>query len=253
MSLRTVCATLLAGAGLAVCIDAAQARQEPARASVLLASARQALGGEARLSAIRSFRLSGSIERGVRSRSDYGSFDVACELPDRFVSSESLTRLSTYAAGRPDEERVASRLGFNGGLVIYHPAGRRGHPRNTPPHFGQAVVGHLLPQAQLDFVRMTIAMFAGSFAGAPVIFSDSTRPHTVIATVNNRRFELEFDPVTHLPARFGSLEYGDYRVVDGMRIPFAMALGTQSESVDTWRIDSVRFNVDIPDKAFKVN
>jgi hypothetical protein len=113
-------------------------------------------------------------------------------------------------------------------------------------------VARLLPQAQLDFVRLTLGMFASSFAGAPIAFADGARPFTVVATVDRQRFDLEFDPATHLPARFGSLEYSAFREVDGVKVPFRLAIGS-SRAIHAWTIDRVRFNVDIPEKTFRPN
>ena len=250
MSPRLLCGVVLASAALAVSLSATPQPQREA-AEDLLGRARQALGGEARLASIRSFVVSGSLERGYRSRSNYGSFEVACELPDRYVSRESLTSLSPSAPGRPSEWRETSRLGFNGARVIYEPSGTLSTRRMAPPAFGQDDVARLLPQAQRDFVRLTLGMFAGSFAGAPITFSDGSRPQSVIARVNGQGLTLEFDPTTHLPARLESLQYSDYRLVDGVKVPFSLA-DDSSTSIRSWTIHTVRFNVDISDKTFRM-
>ena len=257
MPSRSVCAIVLASAGLAVSLPAMPARQGGQSAADLLARARQALGGEARLASVRSFIATGSIARGYRTRVNHGSFRVASELPDRFVSTEAMTYLGLPNPGVVTERRQQATLGFNGRLVIYEPAAIFASSRMAPPSFGQAEVGQLLPQAQLDFVRLTLGMFATSFSGAPVTFSDApgaARGRAVVVQLHQRGSALlEFDPITHLPARFGHVQYFDFRDVDGVKVPFRIVHAGSARSVNEWRFDRIRFDVDLPGKLFKAN
>ena len=252
---RTTCASLLAGIGLAVSLHATPSPPGGQGATELLARARQALGGDARLGSIRSFVATGSITRGYRSRLNHGSFEVAAELPDRFVSREAMTYVRLPDPGRIEEDRRQATLGFNGRRVIYEPPGT--NRRTAPARFGQAEVGPLLPQAQLDFVRLTLGMFAASFAGAPLTFSDPggvPGSHTVAVELpQGRTMLLEFDPVTHLPARFDDVQYSDYRQVDGMKVPFRITRLGSAKYVDASTLDSIRFNVEIPTRRFRAN
>jgi hypothetical protein len=203
--------------------------------------------------------MSGSIRRGYRHTVNHGSFEIAAALPDRFVSREALTyvRLApVVSGGRVATERVQATLGFNAGRVIHEPSTPRVHQRVAPPVAGQAQVRHLLPLAQLDFLRVTLGLFAASFSGAPVTFTDpgdATRDRAVIVRLQGQPMRLEFDPVTHLPARLGDLTYADYREVDGVRVPFRLARTGSATWVDEWTIDTIRLNVAIPDRVFRAN
>ena len=162
-----------------------------------------------------------------------------------------MTSVRLPEAGRVEEERTTATLGFNGPVVLYEPAGTFAHRRSAPERPGAAEVDRLLPRARLDFVRLTLGMFATSFAGAPVTFADGTRPGAVRVIVNGDTVELEFDDATGLPSRFGSLEYRDYRDVNGVKVPFRMVVADGSSFVNAWTIDHVRFDVELPDARFR--
>jgi hypothetical protein len=96
-----------------------------ADATAVLAAARQALGGEQKLAAIKTFVATGRT-RQIRGNSLVPiEFEIACELPDKYVRRDEI----------PAQESGITSSGFNGdGLVQVPPppepppAGRQGGP-----------------------------------------------------------------------------------------------------------------------------
>jgi hypothetical protein len=70
--------------GVLVGTVAVFAQQDP-RAKELVAKARAALGGEARLSALQTFVLKGTITVGSGPTKDFGNFTIHGRFPDAFV------------------------------------------------------------------------------------------------------------------------------------------------------------------------
>ena len=87
---------------LAAAPESLPAQISSAQADALLARARAALGGEARLSAVRSFVIGGAVAVGHGATKDYGSFKIQCRLPDAFVRYRSVSTLSAGAGASVD-------------------------------------------------------------------------------------------------------------------------------------------------------
>src|SRR6266851_4438908 len=92
-------------------------------ATQVLAAAREALGGEKKLSAIKTFTATGRT-RQVRGNNLVPiEFEINCELPDKFVRTDEF----------PAQDTDPTTLGFNGEDLIQFPppapgAGRAGGP-----------------------------------------------------------------------------------------------------------------------------
>jgi hypothetical protein len=150
----------------------------------VLADARQALGGEKNLSAVKTFIVTGRT-RQVRGNNLVPiEFEISCELPDKFV------RIDEF----PAQDTDPTTSGFNGDLLIQFPPpppgrgpGRAGgapapagRGPGPPPPEGARGAGPtgppLSPAAQRtlavkqDFARLTLGMFAGSFSSYPLTF-----------------------------------------------------------------------------------
>jgi hypothetical protein len=166
-----------------LCLSVLVAAQQPATkvdASQVLAGAREALGGEARLAGVKNFVATGRT-RQVRGDNLLPiEFEIVCELPDKFVRKDEI----------PAQESGPTSTGFNGEDLIQlpvpaaPPAG--GPPRGAPP--GAAPSGGPPPGApgrgpqgpppgartatiKQDFVRLTLGMFATSFPSYPLTFA----------------------------------------------------------------------------------
>src|SRR5580704_12938522 len=92
-------------------------------AAQVLASAREALGGEKKLSAVKTFTATGRT-RQVRGNNLVPiEFEINCELPDRFVRTDEI----------PAQDTDPTTLGFNGDELIQFPAPPPGRGRGSSP------------------------------------------------------------------------------------------------------------------------
>ena len=94
-------------------------------AAQVMASAREALGGEKKLSAVRSFVATGRT-RQIRGNNLVPiEFEINCELPDKFVRKDEI----------PAQDTDPTTRGFNGDALIQvpPPGAGRGGPRAGGP------------------------------------------------------------------------------------------------------------------------
>ena len=174
-------------------------------AAQVLAATREALGGEKKLSGVKTFTATGRT-RQVRGNNLVPiEFEITCELPDKFV------RIDEFPAQDTDQ----TRLGFKGDELIQFPpppsgAGRGRAGESAPPPAGRAGGGppsnsdraagvapanagrgagsappeggrtggppplgpaqQRVVNVKQDFVRLTLGMFATSFPSYPLTF-----------------------------------------------------------------------------------
>ena len=255
-----------------------QADPSPTGVAKILANARLALGGEQRLQAITSFTATGTMWQ-QKGHSRYpSSFEIACELPDKFV--RKIEKFNP-AAPRPGAEFLMTRRGFAGPLAIFEVQGH-GAPtsadiavRDLTSEAEQLLTyGHLafaalppdaaqryanLVVAQQDFVEMTLAWFATSFSSVPLQFLDApgTKDGTEITVKGQTSVIMRFDPKTGLPAALGALEFSRYRLINGMSVATRFVIPASGDSSKVsegwergWEINEIRFNVTINPKVF---
>jgi hypothetical protein len=167
--MRTICT-----AGVALCLAAAVAAGDAnpgaADAGAILAAARGALGGDGKLSEVKSFVATGRT-RQVRGNNLVPiEFELYCELPDRYVRRDEI----------PAQESEPTSSGFNGDRLIQIPppaaaagpapgaaAATPARSAEPPPNPRKARVTTL----KQDFVRLTLGLFAASFPSYPLTFS----------------------------------------------------------------------------------
>jgi hypothetical protein len=140
--------------------------------AAVLAEAREALGGEKRLSAVQNFVATGRTRQVRGDNLVPIEFEISVELPDKYVRKDEI----------PAQESGPTSTGFNGSDLIQLPVPAAPAP---PPGMGRAAGPTAAPsQAQLDaartarvaavkqdFVRLTLGMFAASFSSYPLTFS----------------------------------------------------------------------------------
>jgi hypothetical protein len=153
----------------------AQAPAAPAAlakdAGPVMTAAREALGGEKKLSAVKTFTASGRT-RQVRGENLVPiEFEIFVELPDKYVRKDEI----------PAQETGVTAAGFNGDDLLQEPppppmpvppagapaAGPGRGPAGPPRNPSAARVTSL----KQDFARLTLGMFATSFSGYPLTFS----------------------------------------------------------------------------------
>jgi len=250
-------------------------------AAQVLSSAREALGGEKKLSAVRTFTITGRT-RQVRGNNLVPiEFEINCELPDKFVRNDEI----------PAQDTDPTTRGFNGDTLIQFPpagAGRGGAraggpPPGAPPGGGPAPgrgpgrggPGPVSPLAAVkqDFARLMLGMFAASFPSMPLTFKyaavgEAPEGKADILDVNgaanfSMRFVVQRD--THLPVMVmwnapapgqpapleQRLYFADYRDVDGLKLPFRIRRAVGSDTVEDTAVDRIRINPKIDPRKFE--
>jgi hypothetical protein len=121
--------------------------------NAILAAARQALGGEKKLAAVKSFSATGRTRQVRGDNLVPIEFELFVELPDKYFKKDEI----------PAQETGASGSGFNGDDLLVDPL----PPQPLPDPAKKQRVTTL----KQDFTRLALGMFAGSFAAYPLTFT----------------------------------------------------------------------------------
>jgi len=227
---KTVLLSLTFVAGV---VAFAQGPEPPAtsgEAAAVLTGTRDALGGEKRITAIKTLVASGHTRQLQGDNLVPIEFEISIELPDKYVRTDEI----------PARESGPNSSGFNGdGLIqlgdVPGPGPRRGGPPSAPPAAAGAAGGK--PQAsegvagrpggpggdagrgpagpppsptipvKQDFARLTLGMFATSFSSYPLSFGHAGQAEApegkadVLDVKGGGNFSARFfiDSKTHLP------------------------------------------------------
>jgi hypothetical protein len=238
--------------------------QQDTRVQTLLEKARAALGGEARLSAVQTFSASGTITIGNGPTKTYGTFKIHCRLRDAWIRSRSVSPVGQAGGASVDigtinplgfgasvggsESRYVNALGFDGTRLIYQP--NVTSVRLLVPAV-QSEMDTLYSQAQREFARVTLGLFAASFAAVPLQFAPAPGdPTSLTVTGSGDPFRVTFNPLSHLPVQVDRIEFSRHRQVGGVMVPFRMLVPFRtigivgSASLETW--DVKEFTIDEP-------
>ena len=235
-------------------------------ASQVLAAAREALGGEARLAGVKNFVATGRT-RQVRGDNLLPiEFEIATELPDKYGRKDEI----------PAQESGPTSTGFNGEDLIQRPVPNAppagGPPRGGPPP------GARTATVKQDFARLTLGMFATSFPSFPLTFTHAGLAEApqgeadVLDVKGPGNFAVRYfiDRKTHLPimvswtvpatnvvvAEATPIEhrvyYSDYRAVDGLQFPFRLRRAVGGQTIEETAFDRFRINTKIDPRRFDV-
>jgi len=158
--MHIVRAGVLIAACAAVCDSTIQG--QPTDASRVLAAAREALGGEKTLAAVKTFVATGRT-RQIRGNNLVPiEFEISCELPDKFVRKDEI----------PAQDTDLTVTGFRGDELIQFPPAPPGRASGPPPN-GRGRGGPPSPAQRLstikqDFARLMLGAFATSFSVYPL-------------------------------------------------------------------------------------
>jgi len=201
-------------------------------ATAVLAAAREALGGEKKLAAVKTFIANGRT-RQVRGNNLVPiEFEMNCELPDKFVRKDDF----------PAQDTDPTTVGFNGDTLIQFPlqpgrggapgrggpppggregaapppgreggsppsnAGRAGGPPGPNAGRGGAPVPRIVGVKQ-DFARLMLGLFASSFPSYPLTFKYAAVGEApegkadILEVAGPANFQARFvvQQATHLP------------------------------------------------------
>jgi hypothetical protein len=227
-------------------------------ATQVLAAAREALGGDKNLAAVKTFVATGRTRQLRGNNLVPIEFEINCELPDKFVRKDEF----------PAQDSDLTVNGFRGDDVILFPqppAGRGGPP--TPQR---------LTTVKQEFARLVLGAFGTSFPSFPLAFKyaaegeapegkadilDVTGPANFAA-----RFVVQRD--THLPVMLmwqapappggqgvappeNRLYYADYRTVSGIKWPFRIRRAISGTTIEETTFDRVSINAKIDPRKFE--
>ena len=235
-------------------------------AAAIIASAREALGGEQRLSAVKTFVIAGRTRQIQGDNLVPIEFEISCELPDRCIRRDEI----------PARESGPTTNGFIGDELIQipvPPAGGGGPPgapgRGGPPPQLSALRVNNVKQ---DFARWWIGMFVSSFSSFPVTFTRAGQAEAPQGQADvldakgpgsfaSRLFILKESRLPIMLSWQGQalgkpvehrLYYADYRDVDGLKLPFRLRRAAGPDTTEETNIDRFRINVRIDPRRFEV-
>jgi len=244
-------------------------------AAQVISSAREALGGEKKLSAVRTFTATGRT-RQIRGNNLVPiEFEINCELPDKFVRKDEI----------PAQDTDPTTRGFSGETLIQFPppgAGRGGARAGGPPLGGPPPGGGRGPGGPVapivavkqDFARLMLGMFAASFPSFPLTFKYAAIGEApegqadILEVAGPANFSMRFvvQRETHLPVMLmwsasapgqpapaeQRMYFADYREVDGLKLPFRIRRAIGADTVEETTFDRIRINAKIDPRKFEI-
>jgi len=135
-------------------------------ATAILAAARQALGGEKKLGAVKTVVATGQTRQVRGDNLVPIEFEISIEFPDKYIRRDEI----------PAQETGVTAAGFNGDALVQDPppppmpampAPPAGAPTAPRPNPSAARVTTL----KQDFTRLALGMFATSFPTYPLTFT----------------------------------------------------------------------------------
>jgi len=253
----------------------------------ILGATREALGGDKRLSAVKTLVATGRTQQVRGDNLVPIEFEIAIELPDKYVRKDEI----------PAQESGPTAVGFAGENLIQvppqaAPAGRPGGPPPPTPEQLEATRRARVVGVKQDFARLVLGMFAGSFAGYPLTFTyvgQAEAPQgkaDVLEAKGAPNLVMRFfiDQSTHQPIMISwqgaapgggrgavpgrgpappaaaapagpppenRIYFADYRDVDGMKWPFRLRRALGADTIEETTFDRFRVNTRIDPKKFQ--
>jgi hypothetical protein len=132
----------------------------------VIAETRAAMGGDARLAAIKTFVVTGRTRQVRGDNLVPIEFEIQAELPDKFARRDEF----------PAQDAGPTVTGFNGERYVQSPApqpppARPGGPPPPTPQQLEVQARVQLANAKQDFARLMLGLFAGSYPSHPLTFA----------------------------------------------------------------------------------
>lgn len=242
-------------------------------AEAVLAAARAALGGDAKIAAVKTFVATGRT-RQVRGENLVPiEFEIQAELPDKYSRYDEF----------PAQDAGPVTAGFVGDALVLIPRPAPPPPRPgapaPPPGAQEAMLRQRLNVAKQDFARLMLGMFATSTPAFPLTYSyigQAEAPQGKADVIeakgpNNFTARLFIASDTRLPIMLSwqppgppggppggppkpmpeqRLFFADYRDVDGLKLPFRIRRATGAETTEETTFDRYRINVRVDPRRF---
>jgi hypothetical protein len=236
----------------------------------VLAAAREALGGEKRLTAIKTFVATGRTRQVRGGNLVPVEFEITCELPDKYIRKDEI----------PAQDTDIAVSGFSGDALVQFPplpSGRVGA--------GSPLAAQRLTTLKQDFARLMLGIFATSFPTYPLTFTygalgeapEGQADILDVAGSGNFAARLVVQRTSHLPVMLmwqapatpaggrgaapppaaaaplveHRLYYGDFRDVSGVKWPFRIRRAIAGDTVEETTFDRIRLNVKIDPRKFE--
>ena len=149
-------------------------------AAKVLADVRAALGGNDKLAAVTGMSIEGRSTRSMGDRTTTNDFEMAIELPDKYVKKEVIAVLGTSNVTRTTGfngdgliEIVDTPPAMGGGMFITRMSGSAPGGMQATPEQIEVQRKSLLATNKREFARLALGMFATSSPVFPVEFTYS--------------------------------------------------------------------------------
>ena len=165
--LLVLCCAVLASSRPTSGQNATQAPAQAAdNAARVIAEARAAMGGDAKLTAVKTLVVTGRTRQVRGDNLVPIEFEIQAELPDKFARRDEF----------PAQDQGPTVTGFNGDRFVQIPApqpppARPGGPPPPTPQQREAQARVQLGNAKQDFARLMLGLFAASYPSHPLTFS----------------------------------------------------------------------------------
>jgi hypothetical protein len=263
-----------------VAFSVAVTRAADTRTSELLAQARAALGGEARLARIQALTCKGTLRRTIGDRQVSGQITIDLQLPDKMLRTETISPMGDLT--------LVTEQGLSGDTLL-----RRSRTLNAPPGAivrtppapaaGSDAEAQGLRNARAELTRLAMALLLTAPSSVPLDFSyggDAESPDGRADVVDMKgagsfAARMFLDKSSHAPlmltyrgvsprtvvavqrggpppsadaaAREGEIVdvemfLDDYRVVDGVRLPHHIARAVGGETTEEWTFTTIALN-----------
>lgn len=246
---------------------AAQART----AESVMAAARTALGGEAKIAGVKTFIATGRT-RQVRGENLVPiEFEIQVELPDKYSRRDEF----------PAQDQGPVNAGFVGDQLVLiprptPPVPPPGAPAPPPQAFENQMRARMM-QAKQDFARLMLGMFAGSTPAFPLTYSYAGQAEApqgkadVIDVKGPANFAGRlFVADNGLPIMFSWTQgqgapaaggppkpapeqrvyFAEYKDVDGLKLPFRIRRAVGAETTEETTFDRYRINAKVDPRRF---
>jgi len=185
-----------------------------ADASKVLADVRAALGGAARLAEVKTVAVEGRLTRSIGGQATANDFEMALELPDKYVKREVVAMMGPSTITRTTGfngdgliEVVDTPPAMGGAMVVTRMAGTPSSGMHATPEQIATQKKALLASNKRDFARLVLGMFATTSPAFPVEFayageaeSPDGKAHVIeVKGADGFAARLFVDTKTHLP------------------------------------------------------